>query len=155
LPGGATIYLPDERGVLARAGDLAFNDAPWLAGQPSSAFVRLVHPRISAHVAARLGTPSLRRLLLAASADSMALGTVGGAEAFGQSEALTTRLRHIISDYPEGPGVLMELLQNADDAGATSLELMLDDTTYPSGSILSPAMAVWQGPALLVANDAL
>ncbi|GLI60510.1 hypothetical protein VaNZ11_002673 [Volvox africanus] len=155
LPGGATIYLPDERGVLARAGDLAFNDAPWLAGQPSSAFVRLVHPRISAHVAARLGTPSLRRLLLAASADSMALGTVGGAEAFGQSEALTTRLRHIIGDYPEGPGVLMELLQNADDAGATSLELMLDDTTYPSGSILSPAMAVWQGPALLVANDAV
>ncbi len=38
----------------------------------------------------------------------------------------------------------MELLQNADDAGATSLELLLDDTTYPSGSILSPAMAVWQ-----------
>ncbi|GLC59948.1 hypothetical protein PLESTB_001557000 [Pleodorina starrii] len=155
LPPGATIYLPDERGVLARAGDLAFNDAPWLAGQPSSASVRLVHPRISAHVAARLGTPSLRRLLLAASADSMALGTVGGAEAFGQSEALTTRLRHIIGDYPEGPGVLMELLQNADDAGATSLELMLDDTTYPAASILSPAMAVWQGPALLVANDAV
>lgn len=67
--------------------------------------MRLVHPRISAHVAARLGAPSLRRLLLAASADSMALGPVGGAaEAFGQSEALTTRLRHIIADYPEGPG---------------------------------------------------
>ncbi|EFJ44918.1 hypothetical protein VOLCADRAFT_118510 [Volvox carteri f. nagariensis] len=155
LPAGAIIYLPDERGVLARAGDLAFNDAPWLAGQPSAASVRLVHPRISAHVAARLGTPSLRRLLLAASADCMALGTVGGAEAFGQSEALTTRLRHIIADYPEGPGVLMELLQNADDAGATSLELLLDDTTYPASSILSPAMAVWQGPALLVANDAV
>ncbi|KXZ55127.1 hypothetical protein GPECTOR_3g279 [Gonium pectorale] len=155
LPPGATIYLPDERGVLAPAGELAFNDAPWLAGQPAAASVRLVHPRISAHVAARLGTPSLRRLLLAASADSMALGTVGGAEAFGQSEALTTRLRHIIGDYPEGPGVLMELLQNADDAGATSLELMLDTTSYPTASILAPAMAVWQGPALLVANDAV
>ncbi len=30
--------------------------------------------------------------------------TMGAAEAFGQSEALTTRLRHIIQDYPEGPG---------------------------------------------------
>lgn len=49
-------------------------------------------------------------------ADSMALG-MHSAEAFGQSEALTTRLRHIIQDYPEGAGILMELLQNADDAG--------------------------------------
>jgi hypothetical protein len=35
----------------------------------------------------------------------------GAAEAFGQSEALTTRLRHIIHDYAMGPGVLLELLQ--------------------------------------------
>ena len=62
----------------------------------------LVHPKISNHVAERLGVPSLRRLLLAQSADMLSLGLHGvvggptGAEAFGQSEALTTRLRHII-----------------------------------------------------------
>lgn len=49
----------------------------------------------------------------------------------------------------------MELLQNADDAGASSLTLLLDDASYPTASILAPAMAAWQGPALLVANDAL
>ena len=32
-------------------------------------------------------------------------------EAFGQSEALTTRLRHIITNYADGPGILMELIQ--------------------------------------------
>lgn len=37
-------------------------------------------------------------------------------EAFGQSEALTTRLRHIITNYADGPGILMELIQNAGGA---------------------------------------
>ena len=35
------------------------------------------------------------------------------AQAFGQSESLTTRLKNIISAYVEGPGILMELIQNA------------------------------------------
>jgi len=56
-----------------------------------------------------VGVLSLRRRLLAQSADCVALGVThgsvgGGAEAFGQSEALTTRLRHIVGDYAEGPG---------------------------------------------------
>ena len=59
---------------------------------------------------------SLRRQMLAQSADVMQLG-LSSAEAFGQSEALTTRLKHIIDAYPDGPGILMELIQNADDAG--------------------------------------
>ena len=35
------------------------------------------------------------------------------AQAFGQSESLTTRLKHIIGAYVDGPGILMELIQNA------------------------------------------
>ena len=65
----------------------------------------------------------------------MQLG-VHAAEAFGQSEALTTRLRHIISDYADGPGILMELLQNADDAGATQVAFLLDKESYGASSIL-------------------
>ena len=61
---------------------------------------------------------------------------VHAAEAFGQSEALTTRLRHIISDYADGPGILMELLQNADDAGATQVAFVLDEESYGASSIL-------------------
>ncbi len=76
-------------------------------------------------------------------------------EAFGQSEALTTRLKHIIQDYPEGPSTLMELVQNADDAGASRVALLLDLSSHPSNSIPSPAMAQWQGPALMCYNDAV
>ena len=68
--------------------------------------MRLVHPLISNLVAERVGVASLRRLLIVRSADALSLASVPGsaAEAFGQSEALTTRLKHIISDYPEGAG---------------------------------------------------
>ena len=78
---------------------------------------------------------SLRRRMLAQSADFMALG-LHSAEAFGQSEALTTRLRHIIDAYADGPGIVMELIQNADDAGARHVALLLDETTYPANSII-------------------
>lgn len=57
--------------------------------------------------------------------------------AFGQSEALTTRLRNIISAYVEGPGVLCELIQNADDAAATEVSFLLDTRSFGTNSVLS------------------
>ena len=36
---------------------------------------------------------------------------VGTAEAFGQHEALTVRLKHIVEMYADGPGILCELVQ--------------------------------------------
>ena len=86
-------------------------------------------------VAGKLGVRSLRGQTLAESSDYMQLG-VHSVEAFGQSEALTTRLKHIISDYAAGPGILMELLQNADDAGASKVAFMLDEESYGTSSIL-------------------
>jgi sacsin len=38
-----------------------------------------------------------------------------------QVQPLTTILRNICRDYPGGGGILRELLQNADDAGATEV----------------------------------
>jgi sacsin len=45
---------------------------------------------------------------------------------FGQVERLTSRLRQLIHDYPEGLGIIKELLQNADDAGARVLRPTFD-----------------------------
>lgn len=152
-----SLFLPNERGILLQSSDLAFNDAPWMeTGLPDG--VQFVHRRVANETAEHLGAASLRRLLLAQGADGIRLGLVdssAGAEAFGQSEALTTRLRHILESYTDGPGVLMELVQNADDAGATNVKFMLDQSHYPDGSLLGPKMAQWQGPALLAFNDAV
>ena len=67
-------------------------------------------------------------------------------KSFGQVEPLTGRLHHILELYPEGPGIINELIQNADDAGATEFSVMLNleeyDTNlclaqnYPSGKAL-------------------
>ncbi|OAY69871.1 Sacsin [Ananas comosus] len=51
-------------------------------------------------------------------------------EDFGQRVDLTRRIREVLVNYPEGTTVLKELIQNADDAGAT------------------------RGPALVAYNDA-
>ena len=102
---------------------------------------------------------SLRTSLLHEASEDIGLSLHGSAEAeaFGQSEALTTRLRHILDAYADGPGVISELVQNADDAGATEVRLMLDargETELGARSLLSPKMRAWQGPAIVAWNDA-
>lgn len=165
------IYLPDASCRLVNATDLVYNDAPWLLGaeDPGSSFgnasnialtakrtvQKFVHGNISNDVAEKLGVRSLRRMLLAESADSMNVSLSGAAEAFGQHEALTTRLKHILEMYADGPGVLFELVQNAEDARASEVIFLLDKTQYGTSSVLSPEMADWQGPALYCFNDSV
>ncbi|KAJ0094050.1 hypothetical protein Patl1_16358 [Pistacia atlantica] len=165
------LYLPDVSCRLFPAGDLVYNDAPWLLGSDdfdksfaeasTMAFnarrtvQKFVHGNISNEVAEKLGVCSLRRILLAESADSMNLSLSGAAEAFGQHEALTTRLKHILEMYADGPGILFELVQNAEDAGASEVAFLLDKTQYGNSSVLSPEMADWQGPALYCFNDSV
>eukprot|EP00438_Fugacium_kawagutii_P021886 Skav219751 [mRNA] locus=scaffold569:209972:210691:- [translate_table: standard] len=85
---------------------------------------------------------------------------------FAQKEDLTVRLSNILQDYAFGPGVFRELLQNADDAGASRFALYADavyhsgycqdsiDENHPTG-LLDPRLASWQGPAVMAFNDAV
>ena len=151
--------IPDVNGVLTSSKELRFNDAPWL---PSPDGVRLTHAKIPHSTAEALGVQSLRLALLRESSEDIGLewsdqnlGT--NLVAFGQSEPLTTRLRHILDAYSDGPGVISELVQNADDAGASEVRLLLDTrgaSELGTDSLLSPKMKTWQGPALLAWNDA-
>lgn len=76
-------------------------------------------------------------------------------EDFGQKVDLTRRIREVLLNYPEGTTVLKELIQNADDAGATKVRLCLDRRNHGTESLLSDKLAQWQGPALLAYNDAV
>lgn len=71
---------------------------------------------------------------------------------FGQVQELTDRLKELVRKYPKGVGIFKEFLQNADDAGASSLRMVLDCQTYSSNR-LPPEMAVLQGPSLVFVND--
>jgi sacsin len=163
------IFLPDQSGVLTSAHELMYDDAPWLmdgAGTatpgggvsvpptaPPAHEWKRVHPKLSHEVADLLGAHSLRRWLVARNADTFTLG-LEGVESFGQHESLTSRIRNILELYADGVGIIHELVQNADDAGACRVAFVLDESVRGRSSLLSPAMAAWQGPALYAFNDA-
>ncbi|KAL1500259.1 hypothetical protein AB1Y20_012927 [Prymnesium parvum] len=77
-----------------------------------------------------------------------------GISDFGQKVDLCQRIRDVLVNYPEG-AILKEMVQNADDAGATTFRVLLDCRTHPSSTLLGPALAAFQGPALLTYNDAV
>ncbi|MCJ1404884.1 hypothetical protein MMC11_008110 [Xylographa trunciseda] len=71
-----------------------------------------------------------------------------------QHQALTTTLRNICRDYPAGGGILRELLQNADDAGASEMMFVLDTRSHTVSNLLDPGLDKYPGPALLAYNNA-
>ncbi|XP_061916453.1 sacsin isoform X1 [Entelurus aequoreus] len=82
-------------------------------------------------------------------------GLKGGGR-FGQTTPpLVEFLKDILRRYPEGGQILKELIQNAEDAGATEVKFMYDETEHGVESLWSPDMAQYQGPALYVYNDAM
>jgi len=75
------------------------------------------------------------------------------ASAFGQSERLTIRLRKIIRNYSFDVGILKEFIQNADDAGASRLDVIVDWRQHVATLLPDSRMGVFMGPAMLLAND--
>ena len=77
-------------------------------------------------------------------------------EAFGQYEKITTRLKRLLDQYTDGFAVLKELVQNADDAGATEVRFLYDERANNDAMthLLDEGMKDCQGPALWVYNDA-
>jgi sacsin len=75
---------------------------------------------------------------------------------FGQKVDLTARIREVLAAYPDGGGILKELIQNADDAGAREVRVCLDRRPHvrEAAGLLFPLTAAFQGEALMVFNDA-
>lgn len=89
---------------------------------------------------------------------------------FAQKEDLTVRLRNILQDYAFGPQIFRELLQNADDAGASRFALYADNVYHEGYEVraveaspeamkghrlLDARLASWQGPGIMAFNNAL
>ena len=108
---------------------------------------KYVHKRISPKMAKFLGVQPLDEYLGV---------TEDAFEDSGQSEPLTTRLRNILRDYKDGLTIIKELLQNADDAEATEVNICYDARSHnvPQRSLFFRGMSECHGPALLVHNNA-
>ncbi|KAF8647800.1 hypothetical protein AX16_006543 [Volvariella volvacea WC 439] len=68
---------------------------------------------------------------------------------------LTRQIKSILDGYPFGIAILRELLQNSDDAQATTQTFILDCRTHGTESLAHPALVGCQGPALLAVNDSV
>ena len=137
------IPLPDHNLLLQPAEKLAINDAPWVKAKGG---IKYVHEDVPINLAHKLGAIDIRTMKLADKSRSIG-------QSFGQREELTDRLKSILKAYPCDVGILKELVQNADDAGATELHFVYDPRNHPTERLLSDNWKELQGPALCVYNN--
>ena len=137
------IPLPDHNQVLHPAKELAINDAPWVTSRDDTAYV---HKHVPIDLAYRMGAVDIRAKKLARI--SRPIG-----KEFGQREELTDRLKGILKAYPCDVGILKELVQNADDAGASEIHFIYDPRNHTTERLLSDNWKELQGPALCVYNN--
>ncbi|XP_053401270.1 sacsin-like [Mercenaria mercenaria] len=114
----------------------------------------IVNSRVPVEVATALGVKSLKRKTINAAAEDFSF------EEWGQSESLTTRIKTLLMEgYKDGLSVPKELIQNADDAGATEIRFMFDERNNNDAKdvkkLLSSGMCECQGPALWVYNNSV
>ena len=150
-----TLYVPVESEFswprLMEPRDVVYTDNDFLKGFLTSTGdgeeYTFVHHRIHPKMAHNLGvTPLSEHLDI--SEDTF--------EDAGQYEPLTVRLKNILKDYKDGLTIVKELLQNADDAEATEVNICYDarQHTVNPKSLFFPGMQECHGPALVVHNNA-
>ena len=144
------IYLPTTDGQLLQAKDCTFDDREWikkLEGAGISKY-KFVHESIPSETARFFGVEPLSKMV-APSRKLKLTHTMAG-----PSERITRRIGGIVSDYSGNIDVFKELIQNADDSGASEVKLLLDWRHHGRKSVIVKEMSQWQGPALIAFNNA-
>ncbi|XP_065181464.1 sacsin-like [Sycon ciliatum] len=147
-----SVVLPGADGCLHYLNQLTFDNTPWLhsaekrSTADGSALV-FAHGDIPWHLVKRLGMEHASHRLV----ESAGLN-------FGQQERLCDRLAGILEKYPADVSIFKELIQNADDAGATAMHFILDTRIdYPDERLLNPNTESWKQlqhcPSLCVYNN--
>ena len=77
-------------------------------------------------------------------------------EEFGQHQTMTNRIKEILREYPVGPVLFQEQIQNSEDAKATNVKFFLDtnDNADCQNKLLGESMMACHGPSLWIYNNA-
>ena len=147
----ADIYVPDECGVMRLSSSLYYNDAPTV-DKLDKYRGSFVHRDITRTIAQMVGVKMVVAEVLKnlQSKENFPFST-----AFGQKEELITRIKNILEEYSGKIDVFKELLQNADDSGATEFHVLLDKRSFSQykDRVLNKNSHYILGPALVTAND--
>ncbi|XP_076091909.1 sacsin-like [Mytilus galloprovincialis] len=136
------IKVPDNNCFMRSISDICYDDGDFQYDEDD---VYVIHGKLTGLIIKHLGIMSRRHMYLSRHADEIA---------FGQTEQLVTRLCGLLKDYPIDHSVLNELLQNADDAGATEIHFVYDLRHHGTKKTFGKNWNLLQGPALCVYNDA-
>jgi hypothetical protein len=142
------IQLPDFSSTMRPFSQIYHNDLGHRLTQVEIPRDRLAsHARIDYELARQLGLSFLSTIALPMAADEI--------DEDDMEEKLTTRINNVLRQYtPERS--FLEFVANAVDAGATEVGVVLDDMVHPSlGDFLTSAMAGFQGPSLIIHNNAI
>ncbi|CAC5371400.1 unnamed protein product [Mytilus coruscus] len=139
------LYIPDTKGVLTHVSKLCVDEV----NITSLGKMKFTHPSISFDIAFALGINSKREQKIEECSKPIEMFS----KDFGQHEELITRIKRILSGYPCDAGVLKELLQNADDAKASEVHIVIDYNNHETDNLFSDSWKPLQGPAILIYND--
>ena len=137
------IFAPSHEGKMTLTCDMCFNNCPWLTDIADKLFC---DTNIPFEDAERIGVKTVRASVLEDYSSPMG-------ECFGQNEPLTQRIHRLLEGYPLGKGIIYELLQNADDAGATEVHFVLDKRHHSKHRVFDKCWEPLQGPSLCVYNN--
>jgi sacsin len=134
------VFLPDREGIMLPVSSLCLDDCEWLKETDTMKFV---NTKVSPDTAKKLGVQSKRK---------QDYENIGVGIPFGQKEDLTTRIKGLLKGYTFDSSLFKELLQNADDAGATEIKFIKDFRHLGKKSVFQGCEKL-QGPALCVFNN--
>ncbi|KAG8140552.1 hypothetical protein E2320_003251 [Naja naja] len=141
------MFFPDQDKVLRQLPKLLFYDTPWLPRESGTPFCHSMIPR---EMAVRCGILTKKHRIL----DQVRIPKLSPwGTRFGAKEDLCTRLSNILREYSSSQDVLKELLQNADDAGASVIHFLWDRRQHPTERVFSDEWKSLQGPALCIYNN--
>ena len=146
------VLIPTEHGTLAKASQCTFDDRNWTktkVGLPRISRCTFVHDSIPPALAKHFCVIPLSCRVAPSQKVKLKYTKAG------QHEPLTRRIRKLVEDYATSSDIFKELLQNADDAGATEVKFLIDWRQHPTSSLLADELQAWQGPALLAYNNSV
>ena len=146
-----SIYVPVKSSSrlpkLVKVQDVTYVDAMHMQREVllKNKDIEIIHGDFE-HLAKYLGVIPLSKRL------NITTDMIGNA---GQTQSLENRLKSILRDYEGGLTIVKELIQNADDAGATEVNICYDAREHgvDEDDLGFPGMVRAHGPALLFHNN--
>ena len=145
------ILIPTSNGFLLPSIQCTFDDRDWIKQKKNLLQIShftFVHENVDAPLAKYFQVKPLSEKI--APSEKLCIKYTLA----GQHERVTRRIHHIVQDYETNIDIFKELIQNADDAGATEVKFLIDWRKHPSSSLFSGELQPWQGPALIAYNNA-